>query len=251
MSSAYTQVNPSSSHTRLIAPSWRRQAVAFPGGSPDNGRMEAQYHRQMLQDVLAPYFSAADLQTIIRANLGQDSLLGLLRPVYHFDDSLFAAGEAYIAAQRQTAVAAITSQQNRNVALQAFGRLLHGRQDFYAHSDWVPRWVAAHGGPDQCRPADIAICPDATAVPGLTSGKSALHLYVLYRVPLFGPLLKRVYFPPDTHEAMNLDYPARGPLFPFAIAAASKHTQAELDVLLAELQAKGGETAVNRFLAKE
>jgi len=213
--------------------------------------MEAQYHRQMIQEVLAAHFSTADLKTITRANLGQDSLWGLLHPAYHFDDSLFAKGEAYIAGQRQTAVTAITTRQERTAALQALGRLLHTRQDFYAHSNWVPRWAEAHGGPGQCRPEDIAICPDATAVPGLISGTSSIHLYVLYRVPLLGPLLKRVYFPPYTHEAMNLDYPGRGPLFPFALAAATKHTQVELDLLLAELQAKGGETAVNRFLAKE
>jgi len=213
--------------------------------------MHAHYHRQMLQEVLAPHFSPADLETITQANLGQDSLLGLLRPIYHFDDSAFAASEAYIVRQRQTAVAAIIAQPDRPAALQAFGRLLHGRQDFYAHANWVSRWVETQGGPDHCHPEDIPICPDPTAVPGLISGRAAIPLYLLYRVPLLGPLVRRYYFPPDTHDAMNLDDPGRGPLFPFAIAAAVKHTQVELDLLLEALREAGGETAVTAFLATD
>lgn len=210
--------------------------------------MEAEYHRQMIQDALAAHFSPADLQTITQANLGQDSLLGLLRPVYHFDDSEFVASEAYVTQQRQTAVRAITGQQDRTAALQAFGRLLHGRQDFYAHSNWVSRWVETQGGPANCHPEDTPICPDTTAVPGLISGRAAIPLYLLYRVPLLGPLVQRLYFPPDIHDAMHLDHPGRGPLFPFAIAAATRHTQVELDLLLAELEKVGGETAVKHLL---
>lgn len=225
----------------------QKLTIASSPKSQDNGRMEAQYHRQMIHQALAPHFAPADLETIIQANLGQDSLRGLLNPLYHFDNSLFAPCEAYVAQQRQTAVIACTQQQNRPAALQAFGRLLHGRQDFYAHSNWVSLWVAAQGGPANCHPADIPICPDSTAVPGLISGRAAIPLYLLYRIPLFGRLLRRLYFPPDTHDAMNLDDPGRGPLFPFALAAATKHTQAELDLLLAELHAAGGETAVNFF----
>lgn len=212
--------------------------------------MEAYYHRQMIQEILAAHFSAADLQTITKANLGQDSLLGLLRPDYHFDDSAFVASEQYVAQQRRTAVSAIVARQDRPAALKALGRLLHGRQDFYAHSNWVSRWVEKQGGPANCRPEDIPICPDATAVPGLISGRAALPLYLLYRVPLLGPLVQRFYFPPDIHDAMHLDDPGRGPLFPFAMAAAAKHTRVELELLLAELEKAGGETAVNRFLAK-
>ena len=212
--------------------------------------MEAEYHRQMIQNVLAAHFAAADLQTITQANLAQDSLLGLLRPVYHFDDSRFADSEAYIHQQRQTAVTAITRQQDRTAALQSFGRLLHGRQDFYAHANWVARWVETQGGPAHCCPEDTPICPDTTAVPGLMSGRAAIPLFLLYRIPLLGPLAQRLYFPPDIHDAMHLDHPGRGPLFAYAMAAATKHTQVELEMLLLELEKADGQTAVQFFLGK-
>lgn len=213
--------------------------------------MLAHYHHQMIQIALQSTFQAADLELITAANLGQDSLRGLLNPLYHFDDSRFSDSEQYIAEQRRTAVAAIIAQQDRTTALQAFGRLLHGRQDFYAHSNWVSRWVDAQGGLANCRPEDTPICPDPTAVPGLISGRAAIPLYLLYRVPLLGPLVRRFYFPPDTHDAMNLDDPGRGPLFAYAIAAAIKHTRVELDLLLQELESAGGETAVAHFLGRK
>jgi hypothetical protein len=209
--------------------------------------MEAQYHCEMIDQALGPYFSRADLDEITAANLGQDSLLGLLRPVYHFDDSLFEAGERYIATQRRLAALALAGQGDRAAALAAFGRLLHARQDFYAHANWVALWVAEQGGLENCSPEETPLCLDATAVPHLISGTSSLHLYVLYRVPLLGRLAKRLYFPPYTHEAMNLDHPGRGPLFAYALAAATKHTALEFELLLTELRLVGGETAVVRF----
>ncbi len=214
----------------------------------DNGRMKAQYHRQMLQTVLGPLVSAADLAVITAANLRQDGLRGQLRPEYHFDTSCFAAGEGYIAGQRQQIITAVTANGDRRAALAAFGRLLHARQDFYAHANWVALWVAECGGVTAVHPEDTPLCLDPTAVPNLISGRASIPLYVLYRIPVLGPLARRLYFPPDTHEAMNLDHPGRGPLFAFAMAAATRHTQVELDVVLAELRQVGGETAVNHFL---
>jgi hypothetical protein len=202
----------------------------------------------MIQEVLAPYFSREDLRQITAANLGQDRLLGQLHPVYHFDNSLFAAAEQYIAGQRHLAVRALLSEKDRAAALAAFGRLLHARQDFYAHANWVARWVEEQGGPALCQPEQTPICADTTAVPGLISGTASIPLYILYRLPLLGRLARQLYFPPHTHEAMNLDHPGRGPLFAYALAAAAKHTQVELDLLLANLRAVGGETAVKHFL---
>jgi hypothetical protein len=212
-------------------------------------RMEAQYHCEMIDQILGPHFSPADLARISAANLGQDKLRGQLQPVYHFDDSLFAEGEQYIAEQRRQAVVAVVEKGDRGAALDALGRLLHARQDFYAHANWVRLWAAERSDLTDVPPEETPICPDATAVPGLISGTGSIPLYILYRIPLLGRLARRLYFPPHTHDAMNLDHPGRGPLFAYALAAATKHTQVELELLLAELREAGGETAVAHFLA--
>lgn len=202
----------------------------------------------MLQTVLGSLFNPADLALITAANLGQDRLWGQIHPEYHFDNCYFVAGEQYVAAQRWQIITILTTSGDRRAALQALGRLLHARQDFYAHANWVALWVAECGGLTAVSPEDTPICPDPTAVPGLISGRGSIPLYVLYRIPMLGSLIRRIYFPPDTHEAMNLDHPGRGPLFAYAMAAATRHTQVELDIVLAELGQMGGETAVTHFL---
>jgi hypothetical protein len=50
---------------------------------------------------------------------------------------------------------------------------------------------------------------------------------------------------------MNLDYPERGPLFAFALQAATKHSREEFDMLLADLAARGGQQTVQDFLSGE
>jgi len=47
---------------------------------------------------------------------------------------------------------------------------------------------------------------------------------------------------------MNLDNPGRGPLFPFALAAAVKHSRLELEMLLRMLHGKGGIAAAQLML---
>lgn len=212
--------------------------------------MIAKYHIEMTRDALNDRFSATDLGIIISANLGQDSIPNLLgHPEMHFDDSQFEAGQRYIEKQRRLAVQA-SRVGDRQRALQAFGRLLHGRQDFYAHSNWVRLWTEEQGGVEHCRPEDVPVCLDPLVVPQLVSGTGSAWRFIVYRTPLLGRLVKRVYLPPDSHEAMNLDDPAQGPHFPFAIAAARKHTRLELDLLLQALITAGGESAVTGFLGR-
>jgi hypothetical protein len=211
--------------------------------------MDARYHVEITRQALAGRFDEAALQAIVRANLGQDRLANLLgHPEIHFDGSAFAGGEAYIAEQRQQAVAALAERDDRPAALAAFGRLLHGRQDFYAHSNWVALWTDSRGGVAQCSPDQVEICPNPLLVPQLISGVGSPWHFVAVRVPLLGRLARRYLIPADSHEAMNLDHPGRGPLFPFAMAAAVKHTQLELDLLLSSLREAGGEPAAQRFL---
>ncbi len=130
--------------------------------------MDARYHVEITRRALVGRLDQAALQVIIRANPGQDRLSKLVgHPEIHFDDSAFVAGERYIAGQRQEAVAALVQRHDRPAALAAFGRLLHGRQDFYAHSNWVALWVEAHGDPARCSPDQIEICTDPLLVPQL------------------------------------------------------------------------------------
>lgn len=212
--------------------------------------MDARYHVQITRQALAGRFDETALQAIVRANLGQDRLANLLgHPEIHFDGSAFAGGEAYIAAQRQQAVAALVERDDRPAALAAFGRLLHGRQDFYAHSNWVALWTDSRGGVARCTPDQAEICVDPLLVPQLISGVGSVRDFVLVRVPLLGRLARRTLIPANSHEAMNLDHPGRGPLFPYAMAAAVKHTQLELDLLLGSLRDAGGEPAAQRLLS--
>ncbi len=211
--------------------------------------MNTRYHVEITRQALAGRFDETALQAIVRANLGQDRLSNLLgHPEVHFDDSAFAEGEAYMAGQRRHAVAALVEQNNRPAALAAFGRLLHGRQDFYAHSNWVALWADSRGGIARCAPDQVEICVDPLLVPQLISGVGSPWHFVAVRMPLLGRLARRTLIPANSHEAMNLDHPGRGPLFPFAIAAAIKHTQLELDLLLSSLRDAGGEPAAQRFL---
>jgi hypothetical protein len=212
--------------------------------------MDARYHIEITRQALAGRFDEAALQVIIRANLGQDRLANLLgHPEIHFDDSAFAAGERYITEQRQQSVAALMVRDDRPAALAAFGRLLHGRQDFYAHSNWVQLWSENCGGATNCTPDQVEICFDPVVVSQLISGTGSAWHFVAVRVPLLGRLARRYLIPAGSHEVMNLDHPGRGPLFPFAVAAAIKHTQLELDQLLSLLRQAGGEPAVQRFLS--
>lgn len=207
--------------------------------------MNPPYHIQITRDALAGRFDPASLQEVIVANLKQDRLSNLIgHPEIHFDDSAFAASLAYLDQQRQQAVEALTARNDPAAARAAFGRLLHGRQDFYAHSNWVQRWCEARGGAALCSPAEVEICPDPLAEPELISGVGSVRDFFLVRIPVFGGWIERRFVSPISHESMNLDHPGRGPLFEFACQAAVKHSRIELDTLLAQLPAQ----AIERLL---
>jgi hypothetical protein len=108
--------------------------------------------------------------------------------------------------------------------------------------------VERHGGLERCRPEQVEICTDPLAESRLRSGTASPLLFLLYRIPLLGKLIKRLYFPPTTHDAMNLDHPGRGPLFPFVLAAAVKHSHWEFEQLVPAIAAAGGQEAVALFL---
>ena len=103
--------------------------------------MHARYHIKITTGALQKEVSSTALRTIIDANLGQDSLLGLIfHPKYHYDNNLFSEGNSYLEDQRRSAVTAL-KDSNVYSAWKAFGRLTHAVQDFYAHSNYVSLWL--------------------------------------------------------------------------------------------------------------
>lgn len=210
--------------------------------------MQAKYHIEITRAAVGRRFPDHDLQRIVRANLSQDRLPNLLwRPELHFDGDALELAQAYIGEER-AAAARLAILGDRAGALDAFGRLSHTRQDFYAHSNWVALWVEEQGGPDHADPAQVLICTDPLATPGLYAGKASVLHFLAGRVPVYGRWHRRRLTPPDDHEAMNLDHPGRGPLFSFAVAAAVKHTAVELDALLALIESAGGARVRTAFL---
>jgi len=201
--------------------------------------MHQQYHQVITEQALGAFFSRPALQTVLCASLRQDRLAGQIgHPEYHFDDSALAQGQAYIDAQRQVAYQRLAAWESRP-AWEAFGRLVHAAQDFYAHTNYARLWLELHGAtglvcsePAQIDPLD----PQVLAHGALVSGRNYLALEIIALLPGLRGIMERLS-PHDSHLRHNLDNPARGPLFPYALAAAEKRTRWEYDRLLAGLSA--------------
>lgn len=183
------------------------------------------YHAAMLQDTLGRIFSRTALVELIAANVGQDSLGNLIgHDAYHFDFSKFKEGLAYIENQH----AIIQDDADPHMMRAAFGRLSHGAQDFYAHSNYVDLWLEKHGGLARNRPEDIdGLDPELLNSPRLRSGEFYLWRDFIYYVPFLGQFAQRYLVFAGSHEAMHLDEPGRGPRFAYAIEAAKQRTTAE------------------------
>lgn len=208
--------------------------------------MQARYHVEISSQALGDLFSPQALQVIIASNLAQDNLTGQIgHPEYHFDENCFLQGNAYLREQRQLILKAL-SEQACLPAWQAFGRLIHAAQDFYAHSTYVRLWheqqQMAHKepSPEQIEPLE----PELIHHPGLISGRIYLPWEALSFIPGLEHLM-RLLLPKDSHTNLNLDKPARGPLFFFACAAARKRTSYEYGYIYQEIQKKlGGESVI-------
>jgi hypothetical protein len=206
--------------------------------------MEAVHHRQVLRRAVAGRVSPRALAAMEAANVRQDSPAGLLNYAWHFDNSLFAEGLAYIETCR--AEAARASDPAR--AWAAFGRLTHAAQDFYSHSNYVALWRARFA-PGRVPPVTgiDGLDPDLLRHPRLMSGRIYLPWEMISFVPALRPLARRL-LPRDAHAWMNLDRPDTGPLFPYSLEAAAQRTVAEFDRTLAAIGEEGGEAALRAFL---
>jgi hypothetical protein len=207
--------------------------------------MIAHYHRQITLNSLNNVFSPAALETIIAYNLKQDSLRGLIgHPEYHFDDSRFAEGNEYVRQQRHHIWRAMSRTTDPTSAWQAFGRITHAVQDFYAHSNYAALWVKKSSGTAGKRllskdqktrahlidPLDSDLFEDAE----LRSGRIYFPWEALAFFPIFVPVLRRM-LPHDSHTWMNLDSPRSGALFYFAYEAARKRTAHEHQLIRLKL----------------
>jgi hypothetical protein len=214
--------------------------------------MEAVYHVEMMKRALGGRLSPRALAAATRANLGQDSLAGLFRPEFHFDDNLFEKSLSYIEACREAAA----RSPDPAGAWAAFGRLSHGAQDFYAHSNYVALWadqqtlVPGSGpGPGRLPPPEKidGLDPALLQHSRLRSGRVYWPTEALWILRPLRPLVKALV-PKDSHAWMNLDEPGCGPLFPYAIEAAVQRTQAEFERTLALIGETQGEATMRRFL---
>jgi hypothetical protein len=185
-------------------------------------------HRLITTQALSEYFSLLALEDVISANLGQDHWLRgqIGHPEYHFDQNAFPAGKAYVERNRLILCQSLQAGQVLP-ARQALGRLTHAAQDFYAHSNYIPRWLERFPldhwpPPDEVDPFDESLLEG----PDLRSGKIYLPLEPFSWLPGVGRLVLPL-LPRDSHAWMNLDSPARGPAFAYAFAAAVKRTRAE------------------------
>jgi hypothetical protein len=212
--------------------------------------MLTRYHRQITQTALQSEFSSEALKVIIRTNIGQDGLRGQVgHPEFHFDDNQFSAGQNYLAEQRGLVLAQLQTGQFLRHAWEAFGRLTHAAQDFYAHTTYVRIWHETHpasDGPDQITCDDQAVL----ASPALKSGHFYLPFEPFSMLPWIGKYVKNV-IPRDSHAWMNLDSPGEGPLFAYAQAAAVQRTRQEFHLLVKQIgEVVEPASAVQRFRGK-
>lgn len=195
--------------------------------------MHARYHRQIILEAFQTTISPEILEIIIAANLGQDGLMGqIAHPEYHFDSNTFVLGLTYIESQRQIARKYLHSSDhppsNPRPGWQALGRLLHGAQDFYAHSNYVYLWLDSHRGaiPEEIDPLD----PMVLNSPSLRSGRTYYPLELFDFIPYLHPLALRL-LPHDLHAWMNMDGPERGLLFAYSLCAARKRSSYEFGLV--------------------
>jgi len=193
--------------------------------------MRTTYHRDITVQALSNHFSSQALEDVISGNLGQDHWLRgqIGHPEYHFDQNAFRKSKDYIEHNRLIVRSALEAGEPVT-ARKALGRLTHAAQDFYAHSNYIPRWLSRF--PEGGRPSPEDVDPlDGSLLDGpeLRSGKIYFPLEPLAWIPGLGRLVTPL-LPRDSHAWMNLDSPERGPGFDYAFFAAVKRTRLEYEL---------------------
>jgi hypothetical protein len=210
--------------------------------------MDTSFHKEICQRALNDHFSPRALEVVITANIGQDDLRGQFgHPEFHFDHNAFEESYTYMEDQRHTILKTLSMDGNPVSAWEAFGRLVHTGQDFYAHSNYLSLWVDSF--PEEKVPAPVevdAMNPDFLNHHQLKSGKIYLWDYLAY-IPGLYNLAMRI-LPKDSHGYMNLDHPERGSLFPYAVEAAVKRTIHEFKAISSSIREELGENILQHFI---
>ncbi len=197
--------------------------------------MLSEYHIQIMFESLGDHLGAHALGVMTNANLRQDRFTGqFLHDEFHFDNNAFAKTYAYIENQRALVVSSLREKDSVS-AWQAFGRLTHSVQDFYAHSNYVTLWLNRFDGHTPPPPGEIdPLHPELIHSPDLRSGKTYPPLEWLYYVTRLRRFVLPL-IPRDSHAWMNLDSPEQGFKFEYAIQAAIKRTRIEYEKTMSGL----------------
>jgi len=187
------------------------------------------HHVEITRQALAADVSPRALEAIVRANIAQDGLRYQLgHDHFHFDNNQFEKSYAYIEEQRALVRECLT-RGDAPSAWQAFGRMIHPAQDFYAHTDYIPRWLSRFDGQTPPAPEEVdPVSSDILLHPDLHSGKLYYPLEVLSFIP---PLRKFILplLPKDSHAHMNHDGHENSPHFDHVFHAAVKRTRLEFE----------------------
>lgn len=191
--------------------------------------MLTEYHIEIMFESLGDHLGARPLAVMTKANIKQDRFTGqFLHDEFHFDNNAFAKTYAYIEMQREMAGSALKDKDVVST-WQAFGRLSHSVQDFYAHSNYVTLWLNRFDGQTPPPPGEIdPVHPDVIRSPDLRSGKTYPPLEWLYYVKRLRRFVLPL-IPRDSHAWMNLDSPEQGFKFEYAMQAAIKRTRIEYE----------------------
>ncbi len=189
--------------------------------------MLVRHHIEITRQALAAQVSPRALEAVNHANAGQDGLryqLGHDR--FHFDNNQFQKSYAYIEEQR-TLIHPALERGDTPSAWRAFGRMIHTAQDFYAHSDYIPRWLSRFDGRTPPPPEEVdPVSSEILQHPDLRSGKLYYPLEILAFIPSLHrfilPLLPR-----DSHAHMHIDDHDERGFFDYVFLAAVKRTRME------------------------
>lgn len=220
--------------------------------------MYARYHIETTECVLRQDFSPKALKQVVTANLSQDSLGDLFRSgqaYRHFCNTQVAVSLAYIEEQhmlierlaKRSAEQIHEAKELAQRQRMALGRLLHTVQDFYSHTNYVDLWLRERHI-DQSKLVDLVDGLDK-AVLNHRDLRTAhwFALEILFHIPLIGSLLRLIWLPPHSHEAMHLDSPQRGLRFGYSMIMAQQRTAREYERAVKAIIRQGGPEALRAF----
>lgn len=208
--------------------------------------MHKSYHAEIIRSAIGDAFSLEALDHIISTNLGQDSLLNLLKGHYHFDANAYRKAYRYVQKQDQVVLKCLAAGKI-TLCWATFGRLTHALQDFYAHTNYIklrraknPAFNLSNGR--RVDPIDAQILDSDT----LYAARVYYPLEALTIFPELVPRLKRM-LPADSHANMNLDSPDSGENFFFAMSAAIRRTEITCADICRRIADQLGVEALEKF----